>query len=180
MPAAVGYLEAVSFVTVRDHARHPRLRLDLQTTVTWREDVEGAWERLVGWCGRSRGWRQAGAVPAHRCGSGYPPTRSGSRIDRWGCPPRGQVQPLDGGHHSLGDDVPEDRIRQPRCVPGMAEVAELQPHRRHPGAAEQVPGLLVRAAVEQVGPGRQLALQEVGEAFPTVERVPCAGGRSST
>jgi GNAT superfamily N-acetyltransferase len=44
----VGYLESVGFVTVRDHARHPRLRLDLRTTVSWREDVEGAWERLVG------------------------------------------------------------------------------------------------------------------------------------
>ena len=46
LPAA--YLESVGFVTVREHARHPRLRLDLRTTLTWREDVEGAWERLVG------------------------------------------------------------------------------------------------------------------------------------
>ena len=44
----VSYLEAVGFVTVRDHPRHPRLRLDLRSTLTWREDVEGAWERLVG------------------------------------------------------------------------------------------------------------------------------------
>jgi GNAT superfamily N-acetyltransferase len=44
----VAYLESVGFVTVRDHARHPRLRLDLRTALTWREDVEGAWERLVG------------------------------------------------------------------------------------------------------------------------------------
>jgi GNAT superfamily N-acetyltransferase len=44
----VGYLESVGFVTVRDHARHPRLRLDLRTALSWREDVEGAWERLVG------------------------------------------------------------------------------------------------------------------------------------
>ncbi|HEY5032760.1 MAG TPA: GNAT family N-acetyltransferase [Actinomycetes bacterium] len=44
----VTYLESLGFVTVRDHARHPRLRLDLRTTVTWREDVEGAWGRLVG------------------------------------------------------------------------------------------------------------------------------------
>jgi GNAT superfamily N-acetyltransferase len=44
----VGYLESVGFVTVRDHARHPRLRLDLRTALTWREDVEGAWGRLVG------------------------------------------------------------------------------------------------------------------------------------
>jgi GNAT superfamily N-acetyltransferase len=44
----VEYLESVGFVTVRDHARHPRLRLDLRTALSWREDVEGAWERLVG------------------------------------------------------------------------------------------------------------------------------------
>jgi GNAT superfamily N-acetyltransferase len=60
----VGYLEAVGFVTVRDHARNPRLRLDLRTTVTWREDVEGAWERLVGVVRPfPAGARQAGAVP---------------------------------------------------------------------------------------------------------------------
>jgi GNAT superfamily N-acetyltransferase len=44
----VGYLESVGFVTVRDHPRYPRLRLDLRSTLSWREDVEGAWERLVG------------------------------------------------------------------------------------------------------------------------------------
>jgi hypothetical protein len=44
----VAYLESLGFVTVRDHARHPRLRMDLRTTVTWRGDVEGAWGRLVG------------------------------------------------------------------------------------------------------------------------------------
>jgi len=46
LPAA--YLESVGFVTVRDHPRFPRLRLDLRSTLSWREDVEGAWERLVG------------------------------------------------------------------------------------------------------------------------------------
>ena len=47
----VGFLEAVGFVTVRDHSRHPRLRLDLRAALTWRKDAEGAWEawgRLVG------------------------------------------------------------------------------------------------------------------------------------
>jgi GNAT superfamily N-acetyltransferase len=46
MPA--GFLEAVGFVRVRDHARHPRLRLDLRTTVTWRDPVGGALERIRG------------------------------------------------------------------------------------------------------------------------------------
>jgi GNAT superfamily N-acetyltransferase len=43
-----GYLRAVGFKTVRAHPVTPRLRLDVKTTVTWREDVEYALERLLG------------------------------------------------------------------------------------------------------------------------------------
>ena len=42
------YLLAVGFKTVRPHRRFPRLRLELKTTVSWREDVESALERLLG------------------------------------------------------------------------------------------------------------------------------------
>ncbi|PZS29581.1 MAG: GNAT family N-acetyltransferase [Pseudonocardiales bacterium] len=42
------HLLAVGFKTVRPHTRFPRLRLELKTTLTWREDVEGALERLLG------------------------------------------------------------------------------------------------------------------------------------
>jgi GNAT superfamily N-acetyltransferase len=42
------YLLAVGFKTVRPHHRFPRLRLELKTTITWREDVEYALERLFG------------------------------------------------------------------------------------------------------------------------------------
>ncbi len=42
------YLLAVGFKTVRPHPKTPRLRLDIKTTVTWREDVEYALERLLG------------------------------------------------------------------------------------------------------------------------------------
>jgi hypothetical protein len=42
------FLLAVGFKTVRPHPRYPRLRLDLKSTVSWREDVEGALERLLG------------------------------------------------------------------------------------------------------------------------------------
>jgi hypothetical protein len=42
------YLLAVGFKTVRPHARFPRLRLELKSTVSWREDVEYALERLLG------------------------------------------------------------------------------------------------------------------------------------
>jgi GNAT superfamily N-acetyltransferase len=41
------YLLAVGFKTVRPHRRTPRLRLDVKTTVTWKEDVEYAIERLL-------------------------------------------------------------------------------------------------------------------------------------
>jgi GNAT superfamily N-acetyltransferase len=43
----VDYLLAVGFKTVRPHPRTPRLRLDLKTTVSWKEDVEYAVERLL-------------------------------------------------------------------------------------------------------------------------------------
>jgi hypothetical protein len=46
MPA--DYLLAVGFKTVRPHLRYPRLRLELKTAVSWREDVEVALERLLG------------------------------------------------------------------------------------------------------------------------------------
>jgi GNAT superfamily N-acetyltransferase len=42
------YLLAVGFKTARPHRHTPRLRLDLKTTVSWREDVEYALERLLG------------------------------------------------------------------------------------------------------------------------------------
>ena len=57
---SVDFLAAVGFCPVREHAVYPRMRLDLRSTVTWREDVEGVWARLV---------------------RGYFGTRSGSRID---------------------------------------------------------------------------------------------------
>ncbi len=41
------FLTAVGFKTVREHRTFPRLRLDLRTTLTWREDMEAAVERLL-------------------------------------------------------------------------------------------------------------------------------------
>jgi GNAT superfamily N-acetyltransferase len=40
-------LLAVGFKTVRPHPRWPRLRLDLKATVSWREDMEVALEKLL-------------------------------------------------------------------------------------------------------------------------------------
>jgi hypothetical protein len=42
------HLLAVGFKTVRPHHRYPRLRLELKSAVSWREDVEVALERLLG------------------------------------------------------------------------------------------------------------------------------------
>lgn len=41
------FLTAVGFKTVREHHTYPRLRLDLRTALTWREDMEAAVERLL-------------------------------------------------------------------------------------------------------------------------------------
>ncbi|WP_405903204.1 GNAT family N-acetyltransferase [Streptomyces sp. NBC_00656] len=42
------HLLAVGFKTVRPHPMHPRLRLELRTTLSWKEDVELALDRLLG------------------------------------------------------------------------------------------------------------------------------------
>lgn len=42
------FLLAVGFKTIRPHHRYPRLRLDLRSTLTWKEDVEAALEKLLG------------------------------------------------------------------------------------------------------------------------------------
>lgn len=44
----VDFLLAVGFRTLRPHLTHPRMRMDLRTTVTWREEFEAAAERLLG------------------------------------------------------------------------------------------------------------------------------------
>lgn len=42
------HLTAVGFKTVRQHPRYPRLRLELRSTISWKEDVEMAIDRLLG------------------------------------------------------------------------------------------------------------------------------------
>ncbi|MGH8860464.1 MAG: GNAT family N-acetyltransferase [Jatrophihabitantaceae bacterium] len=44
----VDFLLAVGFKTVRPHRLTPRLRLDIRSIVSWKEDVEYAIERLLG------------------------------------------------------------------------------------------------------------------------------------
>lgn len=42
------HLLAVGFKTVRPHHAYPRLRLELRTTLSWKQDVELAIDRLLG------------------------------------------------------------------------------------------------------------------------------------
>jgi len=60
------FLTAVGFKTVREHRTYPRLRLDLRTALTWREDMEAAVERLLAAVrspSLSQGRRASGARP---------------------------------------------------------------------------------------------------------------------
>lgn len=42
------FLRSVGFKTVRPHPRWPRLRMELRSGITWKEDVEHALEQLLG------------------------------------------------------------------------------------------------------------------------------------
>ncbi|RNL75403.1 GNAT family N-acetyltransferase [Nocardioides marmorisolisilvae] len=44
----VDFLLAIGFRTHRAHARFPRMRMDLRTTITWREEFEAAAEKILG------------------------------------------------------------------------------------------------------------------------------------
>lgn len=44
---SVDWLCSVGFQVSRDHPMTPRLRMDLATTVSWRTDLEAAWQRLT-------------------------------------------------------------------------------------------------------------------------------------
>lgn len=57
------YLLRVGFKTQRPHPRYPRMRLELRSVVTWRDEVESALERLLG---AVRPARHPAADPSHR------------------------------------------------------------------------------------------------------------------
>ena len=46
--ASVDFLSSVGFKTHRPHARNPRMRMDLRSALTWRDEVEAALEKLIG------------------------------------------------------------------------------------------------------------------------------------
>jgi len=45
--APVEFLARVGFKTHRAHPTAPRMRMELRTALTWRDEVESAWDRLV-------------------------------------------------------------------------------------------------------------------------------------
>ena len=57
------HLLAVGFKTVRAHPRYPRLRLELKSVASWREDVEVALERLLGSMAGDGGLRAGAFAP---------------------------------------------------------------------------------------------------------------------
>ena len=61
------YLLRVGFKTHRPHPRYPRMRLELKSAVTWRDEVESALERLLG---AVRPARHPAADPSHRTDNG--------------------------------------------------------------------------------------------------------------
>jgi len=61
----VDFLGGVGFKTHRPHPTTPRMRMDLRTAVTWRDEVEAALERLLG---AVRPVRHPAADPSHRVG----------------------------------------------------------------------------------------------------------------
>jgi len=44
----VEFLGSVGFKTQRAHGRYPRMRMELRSTLTWKDEVEAALERLLG------------------------------------------------------------------------------------------------------------------------------------
>ena len=69
------YLLRVGFKTHRPHPRYPRMRLELKSTVTWRDEVESALERLLGVVRPAH----PAADPSHRAvRDGHPEGRPGA------------------------------------------------------------------------------------------------------
>lgn len=76
----VDFLLAVGFRTHRAHATYPRMRMDLGTTISWREEFETALERLLGVVGAKRRVPRP-SVPTTPRSSG--PVRRVSRPRGW-------------------------------------------------------------------------------------------------
>jgi len=67
------YLLGVGFKTQRPHPRYPRMRLELRSVASWRDEVELALEKLLG---AVRPHRHPAADPTHRVVRQPPPPTS--------------------------------------------------------------------------------------------------------
>jgi GNAT superfamily N-acetyltransferase len=76
------FLLAVGFRTQRAHARYPRMRMDLRTTVPWRSGLESALDRVLGGLG-AKAPRPAGQRQTRGHASGRPV----SRREEWSSAP---------------------------------------------------------------------------------------------
>ncbi|MCW2797714.1 GNAT family N-acetyltransferase [Nocardioides sp.] len=70
----VGFLGGVGFKTHRPHPVNPRMRMELRSTLTWKDEIEVALERLVGVV---RPRPKSAQTPAHRSTPG--PARKSTR-----------------------------------------------------------------------------------------------------
>jgi GNAT superfamily N-acetyltransferase len=70
------YLLSVGFKTSRPHPRFPRMRMDLRSVLTWRDEVETALEKLLGVV---RPVRYPAPDPGHRALRGAGPDARGPR-----------------------------------------------------------------------------------------------------
>ena len=59
-PLPAEFLQRVGFKTVRPHPRSPRMRLEMRSVLTWREEVEAAFAKVLG---AVRPGRPAAAAP---------------------------------------------------------------------------------------------------------------------
>lgn len=81
-PLPVEFLQQVGFKTHRPHPRHPRMRLDLKSVLTWREEMEAALTKLLG---AVRSPRPAAAAPRAVAGE-LSPLRSDRVLGRDAAP----------------------------------------------------------------------------------------------
>lgn len=68
-PLPVEFLQRVGFKTHRPHPRHPRMRLDLKSVLTWREEMEAALAKILD---AVRSGRPAAAAPRGATGEVRP------------------------------------------------------------------------------------------------------------
>ena len=163
------FLLAVGFSTHRPHARQPAdADGPAHDAARSARSSSAAWRRCSARCQASApGTRAAGAARtaagAHaarlRLSAQAPWNESRSSLTRstpvCGVDLGAEVEALHRDHDRLGEHVAELRVAQPGGVAGVGEVAGVEPDGRHPGVAQQVPGLGVRAQVDAGRCGRR-------------------------